>query len=44
MQSNSIRHSAALLMLLISVQPHYAIAVPSIVSDYKVGDRLHISA
>jgi hypothetical protein len=40
MQSNSIRNSAALFLLLISIQPHYANAVPSIVRDYKVGDRL----
>ena len=40
MQPNSIFQSAALMLLLIAIQPHYAVAVPSIVSDYKVGDRL----
>ena len=29
----------ALLLLLIAAQPIYAFAVPTVVKDYKVGDR-----
>jgi hypothetical protein len=40
MQPNSILYSAALMLILLAIQPHYAIADTSVVGDYKVGDRL----
>ena len=40
MQTNPFLHTAALTLLLIAMQPNFAIAVPSIVSEYKVGERL----
>ena len=40
MQLNSILQSAALTLLLLALQPHYAIAESTVASDYKDGDRL----
>jgi len=40
MQSKRAFYSIGLMLLLIVVQPTTAFSVPTIVSDYKVGDRL----